>query len=248
MALLAEASRLLAASLDYAALLQKVADAAVPRLADWCAVDVLDPPADGAWPPSVRRVAMAGRDAANLAWARKLGRDVERDWGSPNGLPQVLRTGTPAFFPDVTEELIRQANLSEQERSVFLRIGLRSAICVPLVARGRTFGAISLAMAESRRRYSADDLALATELARHAAVAIDNARLYADERAARLAAERAAARLERLQFITAALSNARTPTQVGQVIVDHGLETLGASAALVYHTGDSGTALDRVPR
>ena len=169
MAFLAETGRLLAASLDYEVLLQKVADAAVPRLADWCAVDVIYPPRDGEWPPSVRRVAMAGRDPANLAWARKLGTDVERDWASPNGLPQVLRTGTPAFFPDVTEELIRRANLSEQEKSVFLRIGLRSAICVPLVARGRTFGAISLAMAESRRRYSADDLALATELARHAA-------------------------------------------------------------------------------
>jgi len=245
LAFLAEAGRLLAASLDYETLLQQVANAAVPMLADWCAVDVVHTRA-AEWPPTVRRVAVAGSDAAKLGWARKLGTDVERDWSSPNGLPQVLRSGVPAFFPDVTEELIRHAALSEQEKSVFLRIGLRSGICVPLIARGRTFGAISLAMAESHRRYDADDLALATELARHAAVAIDNARLYADERAARLAAERAAARLERLQRITAALSNARTPTQVGQVIVDHGLETLGAASALVYHTGDSGTALDLV--
>ena len=245
-AFLSEAGKLLAESLDYETVLQQVADGAVPTLADWCAVDVVHTRATGEWPPEVRRVAVAGRDAAKLAWARKLGADVERDWSSPNGLPQVLRTGAPAFFPDVTDELIRRAGLSEQEKSVFLRIGLRSAICVPLIARGRTFGAISLAMAESRRRYEREDLALAIELARHAAVAIDNARLYADERAARLAAERAAVRLERLQSITAALSNARTPTQVGEVIVDHGLETLGASAALVYHTGESGTALDLV--
>jgi PAS domain S-box-containing protein len=245
-AFLSEAGKLLAESLDYETVLQQVADGAVPTLADWCAVDVVHTRASGEWPPEVRRVAIAGRDAAKLAWARKLGADVERDWSSPNGLPQVLRTGAPAFFPDVTDELIRRAGLSEQEKSVFLRIGLRSAICVPLIARGRTFGAISLAMAESHRRYEREDLALAIELARHAAVAIDNARLYADERAARLAAERAAVRLERLQSITAALSNARTPTQVGEVIVDHGLETLGASAALVYHTGESGTALDLV--
>ena len=246
LAFLAEAGRLLAESLDYESILQQVADAAVPMLADWCAVDVVHARAASEWPPVVRRVAVAGSDPAKLAWARKLGADVERDWGSPNGLPQVLRTGAPAFFPDVTDDLIRRAGLSEQEKAVFLRIGLRSAICVPLIARGSTFGAISLAMAESRRRYDTDDLALATELARHAAIAIDNARLYADERAARLAAERAAARLERLQCITAALSNARTPTQVGEVIVDHGLAALGAATALVYHTGDSGTALDLV--
>ena len=243
---LAEAGRLLAESLDYERILQQVADAAVPTLADWCAVDIVHPQATGDWPPALRRVAVAGRDAAKLAWARKLGAEVDRDWGSPNGLPQVLRTGAPAFFPDVTAELIQRAGLSEQEKLVFLRIGLRSAICAPLIARGRTFGAISLAMAESRRHYDTDDLALVTELARHAAVAIDNARLYADERAARLAAERAALRLERLQSITAALSNARTPMQVGEVIVGHGLEALGASSALVFATSDSGTTLDLV--
>jgi GAF domain-containing protein len=187
---LAEAGRLLSESLDYESILQQVADAAVPTLADWCAVDVVHSRAAGAWPPIVRRVAVACSDLAQLAWAKKLGVDVERDWGSPNGLPQVLRTGAPAFFPDVSDDLIKRAGLSEQEKAIFLRIGLRSAICVPLVARGRTFGAISLAMAESKRRYTTDDLALVMELGRHAAIAIDNARLYADERAARLLAER----------------------------------------------------------
>jgi PAS domain S-box-containing protein len=238
--------RLLTESLDYDSILQQVADAAVPTLADWCAVDVLHPQAAGEWPPAVRRVAVAGRDASKLSWARKLGVQVERDWGSPNGLPQVLRTGLPSFFPDVTDDLIRRAGLSEQEKAIFLRIGLRSAICVPLVARGRTFGAISLGMAESRRRYDTDDLALAKDLARYAAIAIDNARLYADECAARVAAERAALRLERLQSITAALSHARTPTQVGEVIVELGLEAVGASRALVYITNDSEDALELV--
>ena len=243
---LAEAGRLLAESLDYERILQQVADAAVPTLADWCAVDIVELTGAGDWPPPLRRVAVAGRDPAKLAWARRLGSDVDLDWGSPNGLPQVLRTGVPAFFPDVTEELIRRAGLSDKEKSVFLRIGLRSAICVPLIARGRTFGAISLAMAESGRRYDTDDLALVTELARYAAVAIDNARLYANERAARLKAERAAFQIERLQSITAALSNARTPTQVGEVIVSLGAEALGATGALVFTSGDSGTTLDLV--
>ena len=245
-AFLAEAGRLLAESLDYESILQQVADAAVPTFADWCAVDVIHSQRDGGWPPVVRRVAVAGRDPNKLAWARKLGVEVERDWGSPNGLPQVLRTGLAAFFPEVTEDLIRRAGLSEQEKAIFLRIGLTSAICVPLVARGRTFGAISLGMAESRRRYNADDLALAKDLASYAAIAIDNARLYANEREARLAAERAALRIERLQSVTAALSHARTPAQVGRVIVDHGLDALGASSALVYITSESGTSLDLV--
>jgi PAS domain S-box-containing protein len=245
-AFLAEAGRLLAESLDYESILQQVADAAVPTFADWCAVDVIHSQRDGGWPPVVRRVAVAGRDPNKLAWARKLGVEVERDWGSPNGLPQVLRTGLAAFFPEVTEDLIRRAGLSEQEKAIFLRIGLTSAICVPLIARGRTFGAISLGMAESRRRYATDDLALARDLASYAAIAIDNARLYANERDARLAAERAALRVERLQSVTAALSHARTPAQVGRVIVDHGLDALGASAALVYITSESGTSLDLV--
>ena len=243
---LARASRLLAESLDYERILQQVADAAVPALADWCAVDVVHTERADAWPPTVRRVAVAGRDQAKLAWARKLGALVERDWDSPNGLPQVLRTGESAFFPVLTEDAIRGAELSEQEKAIFLRIGLHSAICVPLVARGRTFGAISLAMAESRRRYEEADLAVAENLALHAAIAIDNARLYADERDARLAAERAARRLARLQTITAALSYARTPTQVGEVVVGHAMDAVGATAALVYVASDAGAVLDLV--
>jgi PAS domain S-box-containing protein len=245
-AFLAEAGRLLSESLDYESILQQVADAAVPTLADWCAVDVVHSQAAGEWPPVVRRVAVAGRDPGKLTWARKLGVDVERDWGSPNGLPQVLRTGVAAFFPEITDDFIRRAGLSEQEKAIFLRIGLRSAICVPLVARDRTFGAISLAMAESHRRYDADDLVLAKDLARYAAFAIDNARLYADERTARLAAERAAKHVERLQSMTAALSNARTPTQVGDVIVGHGLEVVRAARALVYTASESGSSIDLV--
>lgn len=243
---LAEASRLLSSSLDYERVLQHVADAAVPALADWCAVDVVHAYGAGAWPPSVRRIAVAGRDPVKLAWARKLGARAERDWGSPDGLSQVLRTGESAFFPDVTDDLIRHAGLPEQEKSAFLRIGLRSAICVPLVARGRTFGVISFAMAESRRRYDPADLVLAEDLGRRAAIAIDNARLFADERDARLAAERAARQIERLQAITAALSNARTPTQVGEVVVSHGIDALGAAAASVYVAADAEAALDLV--
>jgi len=245
-AFLAKASRLLAESLDYESILQRVADAAVPVLADWCAVDVVHTGPDGAWPPTVRRVAVAGRDPGKLQWARSLGAVAERDWNSPNGLPQVLRTGKSAFFPVLTDSVIRGAQLSEQEKAVFLRIGLRSAICVPLVARGRTIGAISFAMAESRRRYGPADLALAEDLGLYAAIAIDNARLYADERDTRLAAERTARRLARLQTITAALSSARTPTQVGEVILGHGMEAVGATAALVYAASDVGVALDLV--
>ena len=244
---LAKASRLLAESLDYENILQRVADAAVPVLADWCAVDVVHTDrGGGAWPPTVRRVAVAGRDPAKLAWARNLGAMAERDWNSPNGLPQVLRTGKSAFFPVLTEDVIRRAQLSDQEKAIFLRIGLHSGICVPLMARGRTIGALSFAMAESRRRYEPADLALAEDLGLYAAIAIDNARLYADERSTRLAAEQTARRLARLQTITAALSYARTPMQVGEVILGHGMEAVGAAAAMVYVASDAGAALDLV--
>jgi PAS domain S-box-containing protein len=90
----------------------------------------------------------------------------------------VLRTGEPEMLSEITQELMDQSARDEVHRELLGKLKLRSYMIVPLVARGRTLGAISLVAAESNRRYGEPDLALARELARRAALAVDNARLY----------------------------------------------------------------------
>jgi K+-sensing histidine kinase KdpD len=94
------------------------------------------------------------------------------------GLARVLRTGESEFYPELSERVLRQVVEDEQIIDILQKAGLRSYVCVPLLARGRTLGAITLAMAESGRRYDDRDLLLAQELARRAGLALDNTRLY----------------------------------------------------------------------
>jgi two-component system phosphate regulon sensor histidine kinase PhoR len=96
-------------------------------------------------------------------------------------VPQVLRSGQPEFFPEIPDELLEQAIGDDEElREIVDQLGLRSTICVPLTARGRTLGALTLIAAETHPPYTEADFELAMELARRAAVAVDNARLYSE--------------------------------------------------------------------
>jgi PAS domain S-box-containing protein len=170
---LADATATLAASsLDYAMTLASLARLAVPRLADWCGIDVLED--DG----TVTQVALAHEDPAMVKKARKLSRRYPFDPKASHGLARVLRTGEHEFYPEITERVLREVLRDEQLIEIVRNARLRSAICVPLLARGRTLGAITLATAESGRRYDEQDLALARELASQAGLAVDNARLY----------------------------------------------------------------------
>src|SRR5205814_3013207 len=125
-------------------------------------------------------------------------------------------------------------------------IDIRSWICVPLVARGRTLGAISFVCAGPGRRYDADDCGLAEELARHAAIAVDNSLLFEAERDARRATEEVARQITLLQGLTAALSEALTAEQVAEVVVDRGVESLGAVAGIVALVTGDGERLEIV--
>ncbi len=173
---LAEATALLNESLDYEATLAQVARLAVPRLADWCAVDILE--SDG----QVRRLAVAHVDPAKVALAHDLQRRVPYDPDASGGVPQVLRTGEPEIIPVITDDMVRQGVADPELRDILLQLGLRSSMVAPLIARGRILGAISLVSAESGRTFTADDLRLAEDLARRAATAIDNAQLYREQR------------------------------------------------------------------
>lgn len=172
--LLAEAGHLLASSLDYHERLSNLTRLVVPTLADWCAVDVLDN--EGA----IRRVAVAHIDPAKVELAHELQRRYPVDPNAPRGVPHVLRTGEPEFYPDIPDSMLAAAT-DDPELLQFLQdLGLKSGLTVPLVAHERTLGALTLVMAESGRRYDQTDLDLAKELARRAALALDNARLYAE--------------------------------------------------------------------
>jgi len=190
---LADASRVLASSLDYQATLRAVAALAVPRLADWCAVDVLDE--DG----RLERVAVEHRDPDKVALAHEIQARYPADPASPRGLPQVIRTGRPDMMADIPDAVLEAAARDPEHLRLIRALGLRSYIVVPLVARDRTLGAISLVHAESGRAHDAADLALAEELARRAAVAIDNARLFAETEESRAQLEQQAAELEEAQ-------------------------------------------------
>jgi signal transduction histidine kinase len=172
---LAEASELLASSLDYERTLSQLAELCVPRLADWCAIDMLA--ADG----SIQRLAVAHPDPAKVRYAHELAERYPPDPDAPTGVANVLRTGEPEFLPEIPEELLTEATKGDEELlRIVQELGLHAAITVPLTARGRTLGALSLIAAETIRRYTEKDLQLALDLARRAAVAVDNARLHAE--------------------------------------------------------------------
>ncbi|MFL5842837.1 MAG: SpoIIE family protein phosphatase [Thermoleophilaceae bacterium] len=170
---LAEASALLDASLDYETTLQSVAGLVVSEMADWCGIDMVEP-------AGVRSVAVAHVDPEKVRWARKIAERYPPDLDAPTGVPNVIRTGRPELYTEIPWQLVEQVAVDDEHLELIRQLELHSIIIVPMVARGRTLGAITFVGAESGRTYEEADLALAEELARRAAMAVDNARLYTE--------------------------------------------------------------------
>ena len=173
---LAEASRVLGSSLDYATTLRAVAQLAVPAFTDLTTV-YLDN-GDG----TLNLMAIAGANAEHVAVLEAARRRYPLDGQSPHPVARVVREGQAVFWPEVTPALLDVIAPEPGHRSAFEALGVTSSIVMPLVARGRILGAMSWAMSASRRHYTPADLELAEELARRAALAIDNARLYQEAR------------------------------------------------------------------
>ncbi len=176
--LLSDAGSALAASLDYEETLQRVAWIAVPALADWCIVDLRD--ADGI----ARRVAVAHADPAQAPLAKEVFAHAPSETlAGPE--EQMVAAGKPLLIEHVSDrDVVAAAQIPEHLR-LLQTVGVLSAIVVPLQAGGRIHGAMTLATTHaSGRRLDADDLALAEQLGRRSAVAIENARLYRDAQAA----------------------------------------------------------------
>ena len=170
---LAEASKILASSLDYQTTLTNVTQLAVPHIADWCTVDMQNE-------QGIQQLALAHVDPEKVAWARELNRANPPDPLSTHGLPNVLRTGISEFYPDITDDLLVASARNEEELALLRKLALTSSMTVPLLVQGKAIGAITFIIAESGRHYSKTDLSMAEELASRAALAIENARLYSE--------------------------------------------------------------------
>jgi serine phosphatase RsbU (regulator of sigma subunit) len=171
---LARSADVLASSLDPDQLLVEIANLAVPELADWCSVEVETEAG------LLERKALAHVDPTVRQRALDLARRYPPDPDSPQGVYHVFRTGQPELYPDIPDEMIRAAAVDEEHYEEIVAIGMRSAIVVPMVTRGRSLGALTWVNGLSGRRFDEQDVELAQELARRCATAIDNARLYSD--------------------------------------------------------------------
>lgn len=171
---LARAGEVLASSLDYEQTLRNVANLAVPDVVDWCAVDLFDENGDRV------PVAVAHADPSKLRLAMEL-RSYEPERLDPDrGLGRVLRTGQPAFYPEVTDEMLLASAVDEHHLDLLRSVGFCSVVIVPMRVGSRTLGAMTLVTAESRRKLGPFDVELARLIAARAAVAIENARVYSE--------------------------------------------------------------------
>ncbi len=172
---MSEASRMLGSSMDYAETLQRVARLAVPRLADWCAIDVLNERGE------IELVAVHHADPAKLAMAERLDRRYRPALDDPTGVAEVLRTGQARIFTDIQPDALAAYAHDEEHLQLLRAIGPEAVIIVPMIGAARTIGTITLVSSdESPRRLSSADLALGERLARRAGTAVERARLYTE--------------------------------------------------------------------
>jgi signal transduction histidine kinase len=166
-----EASMMLSTSLELGTTLDRVAELAVSRLADWCIIEFCED--EG----GISRLAMRHQLGERMPLLRQLCA-VRIDPESDHPSAAVIRTGRPELLPDVTEMLLESRFPTGEEAELLKGLGTRSAMVVPLVARGRSIGAITMARANRSSAYAPTDLTFVEEFAGRAALAIDNARLY----------------------------------------------------------------------
>ena len=236
LAFLAEASERLASSLDAERTIRQIVSLAVPVVADWAAYNV--DAGDG----TIRTVAIHHPDPAMRALAEDIGTRYPMRMDEPAGAAKVLRTGESDLISDVPDALLEAVAHDADHLRLLRGIGFRSVMNVPLVANGRVIGALGFGTGESGRRFSEADLAFAIELARRAATALDNARLYAEAEAARRDAE--AANRAKSEFLGTMSHELRTPLNAIQGYT----ELLDAGAARPAHRGAAAGPRARPPR
>jgi signal transduction histidine kinase len=218
-AFLAEASAILAASLESTTTLQTVARLAVPRMADWCAVDVLDA-ATGEM-----RLAVTHVDPRKVELAYELRRRWPPDPTAATGAFEVMRSGRSELYERITSAMI-DAVPDLERRAAIHAIGMGSLMIVPIRAHGESMGTITFMAEPGGRIFGKDDLAMAEQLGERAGMAMANARLFGAERAAR-------AQAAKLQRVTAAFGSAVTTSEIAALAVALVRELLGAGDGAV---------------
>lgn len=208
---LADSSGVLARSLDYRTTLAGLARLALPHLADWCVIDVLQ---DG----RLLRIETAHHDPALEPLAQELKRFPPEDARAHPSVT-VVETGEPELIEDVSDSFLDAIASNDEHLQLLRRLKPRSLLVVPLVARGRTLGALGLFSARPGRAYGPDDRLLAVELGRRAALAVDNARLYQEARDA------VAARDEVLSIVSHDLGNPLSAVRVAARVLDRILDS-----------------------
>jgi serine phosphatase RsbU (regulator of sigma subunit)/anti-sigma regulatory factor (Ser/Thr protein kinase)/PAS domain-containing protein len=218
-----EASAILAGSLDYEFTLGTIAQLMVPVLADWCAVDVVQE--DG----SLRQITSGHPDPEQERLLMELRRRYRAEKGGSEGVTRVIATGEPELMTDVSGGTAgARLAIRDDETAAYDRLGPKSYLIVPMVARGRAIGAITLLSTRAGRHYGPSDLAFAQHLARRFALAVDNASLYE-------AAERSRSQLDNV-FTTAPVGLAFLDSELRYVRVNAALAEINA-VAIEDHIG-----------
>ena len=201
---LADATSALAQSLDYEVTIARVAHMAVPRLADWCCVDLV---VDAESRPKRLAIAHVDPNKVELAW--QLSQRYPTNPEATTGIANVLRTGRSELHSQIPDELLALGCVDAEQLRITRNLRLNSAMIVPLLARDRVLGVMSFVFAESGRRYTEEDLRTAEDLARRCATAIENAQLYLSEQRARRSAD--VANRAKDEFLAVVSHELRTP-------------------------------------
>jgi GAF domain-containing protein len=238
---------LLATALDFRQTVRVIVSALVPRLADWCFVDLID--GDGI----PRRVEVAHADPSKAPLAREMRAiSLGPGWATPSA--QAIRDRSPRLLRSLSDEIMHWATHDERHLDVLRAMKPNSLVAVPLVARDRAIGAITLIRSAMQPGLAEDDLVLVEELAVPAALALDNARWYQAERTARAAAqedadrerharieaEKAGLRLRRLESVSATFAGALSPHALARIAIENGLSALEFATATVVQATPSG--------
>jgi PAS domain S-box-containing protein len=205
--LLADIGVQLAASLDRDATLEAVASAVVPSFADWCSVTLLGEGGE------LTRAATAHRDPISQKFLDRLEPYAAATIDGDQTVARVIRKGRPLLVPAFTDEMLQAHAHDEQHLALLRKLNVGSGISVPMFAHGRTIGAISFTSQRGGRVYGPGDLHLAEDIARRAALAVDNARLYAEARQHEVSLRRANDSLQFLADASTELSKSLDPEE-----------------------------------